>query len=342
MFVPDCNVMFFLCLLQSTMSVPISSLASLTATYTDSEGEDEHEHEEHQPGVKVGTVVLTEESSLSKPPTPSAPAVKRKRTNVKRLVSYQDDHDDTYVTTEEEGEASEGDEEHDSDMDNNGNAAAPLDETENSPEAKMQAELEAKASAAAAHGVRLPDEPKGKCSAELQDKINKFYDKMISGGLDMNRVIQQRKDFRNPSIYEKLIQYCKINELGTNYPTEYYDPLRWGKESFYEELAKVQKTEMDKREKERKDKAKVEIVMGTAKRTTTTTTSVITKTAQSSASVIAAQALGVAEEAKRKSKWDQVGGSQQPPQPTALTANITGTKSTVISAFGSLPKRPRI
>lgn len=41
---------------------------------------------------------------------------------------------------------------------------------------------------------------------------------------------------------------------GTNYDASMYDPLRWGKESYYEELAKAQKEEMDKRNKEQKEK----------------------------------------------------------------------------------------
>ncbi|KAG7158675.1 SAP30-binding protein-like, partial [Homarus americanus] len=45
--------------------------------------------------------------------------------------------------------------------------------------------------------------------------------------------------------------------MGTNYPLDMYDPHCWGKESYYDELARVQKEEMDKREKERKDKTKV-------------------------------------------------------------------------------------
>lgn len=107
--------------------------------------------------------------------------------------------------------------------------------------------------------------------------------------------------------------------LGTNYPPSFYDPLKWGKNSYYEELAKVQKAEMDKREKERK--GKVEIVSGTKRQE---------------------------DEKRRKSKWDQPGGgvstsSIKPAgliQPS-LTNSATGTKSTVISAFGSLPKKPR-
>lgn len=170
-------------------------------------------------------------------------------------------------------------------------------------------------------GVVLPPEPLGHCSMDLQEKILRLHEKMQNSALDMNAVIQQRKDFRNPSIYEKLIQFCGINELGTNYPPSIYDPLKWSKESFYEELAKVQKAEMDKRDKERK--SKVEVVSGTKKQE---------------------------EDAKkRKSKWDQPGGnslSSQTLKPAglvqpSLTTTVTGTKGTVISAFGSLPKKPR-
>jgi hypothetical protein len=79
------------------------------------------------------------------------------------------------------------------------------------------------------YGFSLPPEPKGKCLPELQEKISILYEKMKNTNMDMNKIIQERKEFRNPSIYEKLIQYCNINEQGTNYPPELYDPLQWGK-----------------------------------------------------------------------------------------------------------------
>lgn len=103
----------------------------------------------------------------------------------------------------------------------------------------------------------LPPEPHGRCSKELQDKIARLHEKVERDGMDMNFLIQKRKDFRNPSIYEKLLQFCNINESGTNYPPHLYDPLRWGKESFYEELGRLQKEDMEKRQKERKEKTKV-------------------------------------------------------------------------------------
>lgn len=176
-----------------------------------------------------------------------------------------------------------------------------------------------------AYGFNLPPEPKGKCPQELQEKINNFYEKMKNSNMDMNRLIEERKDFRNPSIYEKLIQFCDIDELGTNYPPEIYDSKQWGKESYYEELARTQKVEMEKREKERKENMKNEAAANASKK--------------------------IEEDAKkRKSKWDQPGPSVTSSSTqkqsvvsvqSSLTTTATGTKGTVISAFGNLPKKPK-
>lgn len=170
-------------------------------------------------------------------------------------------------------------------------------------------------------GIVIPDAPRGKFNREVQDKLDRnskkvatSYEKVQHKVLDMNKIIQERKEFRNPSIYEKLISFCDINELGTNYPPEIYDPSTFGKESYYEELARVQKAEMDKLEKTKKE------------------TSVMVVTGSKKPSAISD------EEKKRKSKWDQPAPA---PSAKALTTTATGTKTTVISAFGSLPKKPK-
>ncbi|KAK9720308.1 HCNGP-like protein [Popillia japonica] len=276
------------------------ALASLTATYTDSEGEDEANEDGH-PNTGSVTINTPDTSPSKSTPTSrqSSPAPSKIRMRVAKLVSYLDDT----VVSDDEGE-------HD---------------IVNEPETMVITETETSNTTDVEHseedGVHIPPEPAGHCSADIQEKIARLYEKMQVEGLDMNALIQQKKNFRNPSIYEKLIQFCGINELGTNYPPIIYDPLKWSKESYYEDLAKVQKVEMDKREKERK--SKVEVVSGTKKQE---------------------------EEAKkRKSKWDQPGGNSlsshnlKPAglvQPS-LTNSATGTKATVISAFGSLPKKPR-
>lgn len=168
-------------------------------------------------------------SSQSTTPTKPAPVIAPVPSAVRpptkgnlRLVSYNDD----LVISDEENNSpnretinmdiseEEGDHE---------DAAFNKEQNEKDQESKRKA-----ADKFSEYGFSLPPEPKGKCPAELQDKIEKMYEKMKSG-MDMNKVIQERKEFRNPSIYEKLIQFCDINELGTNYPPEIYDPLQWGK-----------------------------------------------------------------------------------------------------------------
>ncbi|CAK9289969.1 unnamed protein product [Gordionus sp. m RMFG-2023] len=144
--------------------------------------------------------------------------------------------------------------------------------------------------------VLLP-EPIGRCSEALQEKFRILHEKRKifesqknnhSSGeseesmeKDFNDVICDNKAFRNPSIYEKLLQYCDIDDSGTNcipttdftyhqksstdakivnigkYGPGVYNTKRstgkrlWGRPSFYEELARVQKTEMERWEKER-------------------------------------------------------------------------------------------
>lgn len=198
------------------MSSKNSALASLTATYTDSENEDEHDSDSDssKSGVSsdseypTSTTTSPKRKPYKSPTRISAPSSKSTR----RLVSYNDDNvisDDENVSPNMETVNMEISEE---------------DETSQEKTDKNQA----KKDQFAEYGFNLPAEPKGKCPQDVQDKITNTYDKM-KGGMDMNKMIQERKEFRNPSIYEKLIQYCDIDELGTNYPPEIFDPLQWGK-----------------------------------------------------------------------------------------------------------------
>ena len=100
--------------------------------------------------------------------------------------------------------------------------------------------------------IVLPPEPVGECSAKLQERIANLLEYTKQKGVSFVEIAEKSKSFRNPSIYEKLVQFCKIDENGTNFPPEIYNPYIWGNESFYEELGKVQRLEMEKREKERK------------------------------------------------------------------------------------------
>ena len=51
-------------------------------------------------------------------------------------------------------------------------------------------------------------------SSYVQDKFENLCRKKVDYGYDYNKIIQQKKAFRNPSIYEKLILFCDIDEFG--------------------------------------------------------------------------------------------------------------------------------
>ncbi|XP_058463617.1 SAP30-binding protein [Malaya genurostris] len=324
------------------MSGKNSALASLTATYTDSENEDDQESGNeslHSDGSSSShgrvrsrqQTPLREQSERSDTPSEGAtnatksnapPSAELSRSNEStmsrqkalRLVSY---FDDTVVSDDENASPNR---ERDQTMDISDEDTPATDSK--SPKKIDRSKL---------YGFSLPPESKGKCSVELQEKIATLYEKMRNSNMDTNKIIQERKEFRNPSIYEKLIQFCDINELGTNYSPDIFDPSQWGKDSYYEELAKAQKIEMEKVEKARKENAKTEIQTGVKK-------------------------MDTDDSKKRKSKWDQPGvfGVAPGTVTTAgvlkaaaiitqtLTTTATGTKGTVISAFGSLPKKPKV
>uniref|UniRef100_A0A8C1ZLB0 SAP30-binding protein n=2 Tax=Cyprinus carpio TaxID=7962 RepID=A0A8C1ZLB0_CYPCA len=189
--------------------------------------------------------------------------------------------------------------------------------------------------------IRIPPEPPGRCSSHLQEKIFKLYERKLHGDFDTNSHIQKKKEFRNPSIYEKLIQFCGIDELGTNYPKDMFDPHGWSEDSYYEALAKAQKVEMDKLEKAKKEKTKIEFVTGTKKGTTTNAAAMATNTTTSTADA-----------QKRKSKWDSAVPVTlaQPalltttatlPGVVSVTTTASGTKTTVISAVGTILKKAK-
>lgn len=130
----------------------------------------------------------------------------------------------------------------------------------------------------------MPSPPRGKCSNSLQRKIEQLLDKKHRNGLDLNHSVQSRKDFRNPSIYDKLVSYLDLDELGSNFTS--FNPAGWGPESYYEKLATLQKEHYEKKQKESANRTQVEFVKGTKRPPTSSSAS------------------SADEPRKKRSKWD--------------------------------------
>lgn len=216
----------------------MAALANLTEQYTDSENEDHHEDDDDDERLYSDP----EEKQIK-----GEIVNKSGRKKTLRLVSYNDN--ELHEEDDDDGDAQ--DEEHEESIEEK-----PMEVEETSKYDEYVKK----------YGFELPPEPTSKPNSKLQEMVSNIVQKMDNNpDYDLNQYIQQKKSFRNPSIYDKLIQFCGINELGTNFPKDIYDVSIYGPDSFYEELAKAQKAEMDKQEKQKKENIKTEIVEGVSK-----------------------------------------------------------------------------
>ncbi|MBN3306318.1 S30BP protein, partial [Amia calva] len=172
-------------------------------------------------------------------------------------ISRVEEGDERGSGDEDSGDSSRNSEEDDSDLDGHDvDDVKEISEGEKRDPNELVAQFSERVRNMSPDEIRIPPEPPGRCPVHLQEKIFKLYERKLHDDFDTNNHIQMKKEFRNPSIYEKLIQFCGIDELGTNYPKDMFDPHGWSEDSYYEALAKAQKVEMDKLEKAKKERTK--------------------------------------------------------------------------------------
>jgi len=107
----------------------------------------------------------------------------------------------------------------------------------------------------------LPAEPVGACDPELVKKLNNFH-LLKMAGKSLNESLRKSKPFRNPDILEKLVLYCKINEIGSNYPLHLFNPNSYQREDFYDAISVEQKEFEEKRDQERVNRTQIEFTTG--------------------------------------------------------------------------------
>ena len=77
------------------------------------------------------------------------------------------------------------------------------------------------------------------CTNSLKCKVKKFL-KLKHQGQSINGKISQMKDLRNPYILNYLLTRHDLDELGSNYPLDRFDPHGFEPSEFHEELQTAQ------------------------------------------------------------------------------------------------------
>lgn len=70
----------------------------------------------------------------------------------------------------------------------------------------------------------LPPEPQTEVDPELQSKVAGLH-AILERGIQFNERLQANQSFRNPHIYDKLVEFLGLDEFGTNFTKSWYDPL---------------------------------------------------------------------------------------------------------------------
>lgn len=165
----------------------------------------------------------------------------------------------------------------------------------------------------------LPPPPKEKCSDELQEKIMKFLALKKTTGRSFNAEVRNRKEYRNPDFLLHAVTYQDIDQIGSCFSKDVFDPHGYEKSDFYDEIEADTKREMERREQERKRSPKVDFISGGTQPAAMVPTPKLNLPIPGMAPVAAGALPPTVDVVTRdgrqnkKSKWDKVDGDRRDP-----------------------------
>ncbi|KAJ0228804.1 Transcriptional regulator family protein [Hirschfeldia incana] len=105
----------------------------------------------------------------------------------------------------------------------------------------------------------LPPRPKEKCSEELQRKIDKFLS-LKKMGKSFNNEVRNRKEYRNPDFLLHAVSYQDIDQTGSCFSKDVFDPNGYDPSDFCDALELDMKHERERKEQESKKNQRLDFV----------------------------------------------------------------------------------
>ncbi|KXZ44393.1 hypothetical protein GPECTOR_68g364 [Gonium pectorale] len=98
---------------------------------------------------------------------------------------------------------------------------------------------------------RLPPELRDplptSCSDQLQAKFAQYLHNLRTKGISLTDSIMNRKDFRNPDFLQKLVEHFHVQEHGSAFPPDVFDPTSLPQEDTIDQLLKALDREQERR-----------------------------------------------------------------------------------------------
>ncbi|XP_057862915.2 uncharacterized protein LOC131071204 isoform X1 [Cryptomeria japonica] len=175
----------------------------------------------------------------------------------------------------------------------------------------------------------LPPPPTSKCSEELQNKINRYL-MLKNAGRSFNEELRNSKGYRNPDFLQRAVKYQEIDQIGSCFRKDIFDPHGYDPSDYYDALALELKRELERREQEKKKSQRVDFVHGVQPASVQPVPKPVVQVLggqKTTAGVMAAStnvslqtATSATDNTKidnrnKKSKWDKVDGDRKNPLP---------------------------
>ncbi|MED6148453.1 hypothetical protein PIB30_053337 [Stylosanthes scabra] len=189
----------------------------------------------------------------------------------------------------------------------------------------------------------LPPPPKAKCSEELQRKINKFLE-YKKAGKSFNAEVRNRKNYRNPDFLLHAVRYQEIDQIGSCFRKDVFDPHGYDSSDFYDEIEADMRRESERKEQEKKKAQKVEFITGGTQPGIVSAGAPRINLPVAGGFAAAASGLHlvppIADSITRdgrqnkKSKWDKVDGDRKNPLPSVGQDSVStvGAHAAILSA----------
>ena len=73
-------------------------------------------------------------------------------------------------------------------------------------------------------------------------------------GTEIDARLRATKGFRNPDFLRSAVTHFDVDDRGTNFAEDVFDPKGYDSEEYYDRLGEAQKKETERREKERRER----------------------------------------------------------------------------------------
>ncbi|KAI8064337.1 HCNGP-like protein-domain-containing protein [Gilbertella persicaria] len=105
----------------------------------------------------------------------------------------------------------------------------------------------------------IPSESDLVCDSNREEKIAHFLSLRASGHR-LNDHLQHNKAFRNPRIYAKLVEFTEVDEFGSNFDKQEFDPYGFPKEMYIDGILETQKKIAEEKAAQQQNRTSVNFV----------------------------------------------------------------------------------